>query len=99
MRIAVIGSGYVGLVAAACLAELNHTVICGDIDADKIDMLNSGGAPIHEEYLNELLARHRDKNLTFTTSIEAAVRESLIIIVAVGTPAAANGEADLSYVE
>jgi UDPglucose 6-dehydrogenase len=99
MRISVIGSGYVGLVAAACLSELGHNVICVDNDADKIAALNSGGTLIHEDYLQELLSRHRDSRLTFSTSIEDAVAESLVILIAVGTPPSVNGEADLSYVE
>ena len=99
MRIAVIGSGYVGLVAAACFAELGHTVVCVDNDAGKITALSAGKAVIHEDYLQELLQRHRGNRLSFSTSLTDAVRESLVIVVAVGTPAAANGEADLSYVE
>jgi UDPglucose 6-dehydrogenase len=99
MRISVIGSGYVGLVAAACLSELGHTVICVDNDLDKINTLNSGGTLIHEDYLQELLSRHRHDKLTFSTSIEDAVRESLVIFIAVGTPCGVNGRADLSYVE
>ncbi len=99
MRIAVIGSGYVGLVAAACLADLGHVVICVDSDRDKIDVLNSGGSLIHEDYLPELLTRHRGRNLIFTTSLTDAVRASLAIVIAVGTPQGANGEADLSYIE
>lgn len=99
MRISVIGSGYVGLVAAACLSELGHTVVCVDNDLDKIATLNAGGSLIHEDYLQELLSRHRDGKLTFSTSIEDAVRESLVIFIAVGTPCSTNGEADLSYVE
>jgi UDPglucose 6-dehydrogenase len=99
MQIAVIGSGYVGLVAAACFAELGHTVVCVDNDADKIAALNAGQALIHEDYLQELLQRHRGARLSFSTSLTDAVRESLVIVIAVGTPAAAGGEADLSYVE
>jgi len=99
MKIAVIGSGYVGLVAAACFAELGHKVVCVDTDKDKINVLNSGGSLIHEDYLPELLARHRGRDLIFTTSFDEALRESLVIIIAVGTPPAATGEADLSYVE
>src|SRR5262249_11771696 len=99
MMIAVIGSGYVGLVAAACLAELGHHVLCVDNDATKIDALNSGVTPIHEDYLPELLARHRGGNLAFTTSVADPVRQSLVVVIAVGTPADAHGEADLSYVE
>jgi UDPglucose 6-dehydrogenase len=99
MRIAVVGSGYVGLVASACFAELGHQVICVDNDLDKIATLNAGKTPIHEDYLQELLARHRGANLKFSSSLTDAVRDSLVIIIAVGTPAAATGEADLSYVE
>lgn len=99
MQIAIIGSGYVGLVAAACFAELGHTVICVDNDLGKIAALNQGETLIHEDYLQELLDRHRNHNLTFSSSLSDAVRESLVIIIAVGTPAAASGEADLSYVE
>ncbi|HEY6970722.1 MAG TPA: UDP-glucose/GDP-mannose dehydrogenase family protein [Candidatus Angelobacter sp.] len=99
MQIAVIGSGYVGLVAAACFAELGHRVICVDNDLQKIEALNAGETPIHEDYLQELLGRHRGKTLSFSSSLTDAVRESLVVVIAVGTPAAATGEADLSYVE
>ena len=99
MRIAVIGSGYVGLVAAACFAELGHTVVCVDNDTDKIRALDAGEPLIHEDYLQEILQRHRGTRLTFSSSLTEAVRESLVVVIAVGTPAAANGEADLSYVE
>ena len=99
MRISVIGSGYVGLVAAACFAELGHTVICVDNDHEKIASLNAGGTLIHEDYLQELLSRHRHNTLTFSTSIEDAVRESMAIFIAVGTPCGVDGGADLSYVE
>jgi UDPglucose 6-dehydrogenase len=99
MQIAIIGSGYVGLVTAACFAELGHTVVCVDNDRSKIEALEDGKVPIHEDYLQELLDRHRGNKLTFSTSLVHAVRESLVVIIAVGTPAAATGEADLSYVE
>jgi UDPglucose 6-dehydrogenase len=99
MKIAVIGSGYVGLVAAACFAELGHIVSCVDNDVRKIDVLQAGGSLIHEEYLPELLAKHRGRTLTFTTSFAEGLRECQVIIIAVGTPAAANGEADLSNIE
>ena len=99
MRIAVIGSGYVGLVAAACFAELGHTVVCVDNDVDKITALSAGKSLIHEDYLQELLQRHRGNRLSFSTSLTEAIKESLVIVIAVGTPATANGEADLSYVE
>jgi UDPglucose 6-dehydrogenase len=84
MRIAVIGSGYVGLVAAACFADLGHNVVCVDNDADKIEALNSGATPIYEDYLHELLSRHRGRNLAFTTALTEAVRESLVVVIAVG---------------
>jgi UDPglucose 6-dehydrogenase len=99
MKVAVIGSGYVGLVAAACFAELGHEIICVDNDLAKISALNAGEPLIHEDYLPELLARHRGNKLTFSSSLADAVRECTVIIIAVGTPAAASGEADLSYVE
>jgi UDPglucose 6-dehydrogenase len=99
MKIAVIGSGYVGLVAAACFADLGHTVLCVDNDTAKIDALSSGATPIHEDYLPELLARHRGRNLVYTTSLTDAVRQSQVVVIAVGTPAGVDGEADLSYVE
>jgi len=99
MQIAVIGSGYVGLVAAACFAELGHTVVCVDNDLEKIAALNAGQSLIHEDYLQELLQRHRGASLRFSASLTDAVAESLVIVIAVGTPATANGDADLSYVE
>ncbi len=99
MRIAIVGSGYVGLVAAACLAEIGHHVICVDNDPQKISALKAGHSIIHEEFLPELLDRHREHHLTFTTSLKDAVRESSVIFVAVGTPPSETGEADLSVLE
>lgn len=99
MRIAVIGSGYVGLVAAACLAELGHKVICVDKDEKRIATLNEGKAPIFEDYLQELLDRHRGANLRFSTEFREAIRESLVILIAVGTPITVDGDADLSHVD
>jgi UDPglucose 6-dehydrogenase len=99
MKIAVVGSGYVGLVAAACFAELGHKVICVDNDAGKISLLKGGENLIHEEHLPQLLARHRGANLAFTTSLPDAVRSSLAIFIAVNTPTAGTGEADLTHVE
>lgn len=99
MQIAVIGSGYVGLVAAACFAELGHKVVCVDNDLEKIATLNAGGTLIHEDYLQELLSRHRGGNLIFSASLTEAVRNALVVVIAVGTPASASGEADLSFVE
>ncbi len=99
MQIAVVGSGYVGLVAAACFAEIGHNVISIDNDQHKIEMLNRGEVPIHEEFLPELLDRHRGKRLTFSTDLPEAVRRSQAIFIAVGTPSTEHGDADLSYVE
>lgn len=99
MRIAVVGSGYVGLVAAACFAEIGHQVISVDNDVSKIEMLNGGGVPIHEEFLPELLARHRGQGLTFSSDLRDAVRKCQAIFIAVGTPSTVEGDADLSYVE
>jgi UDPglucose 6-dehydrogenase len=99
MHIAVVGSGYVGLVAAACLAEIGHRVVCVDNDPVKLATLHAGGTPIHEEYLPQLLAKHHGTLLTFSGDLEDAVRRSSVIFIAVGTPPTANGEADLSYVE
>lgn len=99
MKVAMIGSGYVGLVAAACLAEIGHTVVCVDTDPEKISALSAGSPVIHEEFLPELLARHRGNRLTFTTSLHDAVRTSSIIFIAVGTPPRESGEADVSFIE
>ena len=99
MRIAVVGSGYVGLVAAACFAELGHDVISIDNDVEKIAMLQRGEVPIHEEFLPELLARQHGKRLHFSSDLPDAVRQSQAIFIAVGTPSTELGDADLSYVE
>jgi UDPglucose 6-dehydrogenase len=99
MRIAVVGSGYVGLVAGACLADLGHDVILVDNDQPKLAALKNGLVPIHERFLPELLTRHRGQRLTFSDDLKEAVRLSSVIFVAVGTPPTESGEADLSYVE
>ena len=99
MRIAVVGSGYVGLVAGACFADLGHDVILVDNDQQKLAALKSGGIPIHENFLPELLQRHRGHRLTFSDDLQQAVRDCAAIFVAVGTPPTDQGEADLSYVE
>src|SRR5262249_47403484 len=99
MNIAVVGSGYVGLVAGACFAELGHDVILVDNDPQKIAMLKKGECPIHEKFLPELLHRHRGKRLDFTDDLHDAVRRSQAIFIAVGTPPKEDGDADLSYVE
>jgi UDPglucose 6-dehydrogenase len=97
--IAVVGSGYVGLVSAACFAEIGHRVICVDNDEDKVCMLNEGGVPIHEEYLPELLGRHRKGSIEFTTDLHRATAQANAIFIAVGTPQSDTGDADLSYVD
>jgi UDPglucose 6-dehydrogenase len=99
VSIAVVGSGYVGLVAAACFAEIGHRVICVDNDESKVRVLLAGGVPIHEEHLPELLARHRGNRLEFTTDLRAATRDAQAIFIAVGTPQSQTGSADLSYVD
>ncbi len=99
MRIAVVGSGYVGLVAGACFADLGHEVILVDNDESKLTALRNGEVPIHEKFLPELLGRHRGTRLQFSDNLTQAVRQSAAIFVAVGTPPTESGEADLSYVE
>src|SRR6201988_1374912 len=99
MRIAVVGSGYVGLVAGACFADLGHEVILVDNDQQKLAALQNGQVPIHEKFLPELLSRHRGNRLTFSDDLKEAARLSAAIFVAVGTPPTEKGEADLSYVE
>lgn len=99
VSICVIGSGYVGLVAAACFAELGHDVVCVDSDCEKIEILNQGGLPIYEEHLPHLLGKHLNQGVRFTTDLGSAVGESEAVFIAVGTPQNDNGAADLSYVE
>ena len=99
MRIAVVGSGYVGLVAGACFADMGHDVILVDNDQPKLAALKSGQVPIHEKFLPELLQRHRGNKLRFSDDLHAAVKMSDAIFVAVGTPPTDSGDADLSYVE
>ncbi len=98
VSICVIGSGYVGLVAAACFAEIGHRVISVDNDETRIKLLREGGVPIFEEHLPELLARHRE-GVAFTTNLSEAVAQSEAVFIAVGTPQGESGAADLSYVE
>src|SRR5258708_472453 len=99
MHLAVVGSGYVGLVAGACFADLGHDVILVDNDERKLAALKDGQVPIHENFLPELLNRHRGHRLTFSADLHEAVRASAAIFVAVGTPPTDRGDADLSYVE
>lgn len=99
VSICVIGSGYVGLVAAACFADMGHKVVCVDNDEARVKLLRDGGVPIFEEHLPELLARHRGSRITFTTNLAEAVDRSEAVFIAVGTPQGDGGAADLSYVE
>src|SRR6201996_2747854 len=99
MNLTIIGSGYVGLVTGACLADIGHAVFCLDVDQRKIDVLNNGGVPIHEPGLQEIIARNRKAGrLTFSTDIAAAVAHGDIQFIAVGTPSDEDGSADLQYV-
>ena len=99
MRLAVVGSGYVGLVSAACLAEIGHEVISVDADLQKISDLNRGEVPIHERFLPQLLELHRGERLKFSSSVRDAVKQSEAVFITVGTPQGESGEPDLSYVE
>jgi len=99
MKVTVIGSGYVGLVAGACFAESGNSVICVDIDEAKIEGLKQGIIPIYEPGLKEMVLRNcAEGRLSFTTDIETAVKNSLINFIAVGTPPGEDGSADLKYV-
>jgi UDPglucose 6-dehydrogenase len=100
MKIAMIGTGYVGLVTGTCFSELGNNVICVDNDEDKIKKLKNDIIPIYEPGLEELVAKNKkEERLSFTSEIEDAVKESDIIFIAVGTPPKKDGEADLSSVE
>jgi UDPglucose 6-dehydrogenase len=100
MRIAVVGTGYVGLVLGACLSENGNNVVCVDKDVLKIATLKSGGMPIYEPGLEEMVRRNHaaEDRLTFSTDLAAAVRASEIVFIAVGTPQGENGSADLQHV-
>ncbi len=100
MRIAMIGTGYVGLVSGACFADFGHEVICVDKNAEKVATLNSGGIPIYEPGLDLLVQRNvREGRLSFTHDLTEAVREADAVFIAVGTPSRrGDGFADLSYV-
>ncbi|HEU0014772.1 MAG TPA: UDP-glucose/GDP-mannose dehydrogenase family protein [Longimicrobium sp.] len=99
MQIAVVGTGYVGLVAGACLAETGNDVACADIDQGKIDRLNAGEIPIYEPGLEPLVERNlRDGRLTFTTDVAGTVRGAEVVFIAVGTPPGEDGSADLQHV-
>ncbi|MBB6671726.1 UDP-glucose dehydrogenase family protein [Cohnella nanjingensis] len=99
MRMAVVGTGYVGLVSGVCFANLGHAVLCVDKDREKIDMLNAGEIPIYEPGLQAIVQANREaERLAFTTDLADAVGRSDLVILAVGTPSLPNGEADLGYI-
>ena len=99
MKLVVIGTGYVGLVTGACLAETGHSVTCVDIDESKIARLKRGEVPIYEPGLEEILARNVAKNrLVFSTDLPSAIPDAEILMIAVGTPPAEDGSADLTHV-
>ena len=99
MKITVIGTGYVGLVSGACLADLGNDVVCLDINSEKIQLLNSGVVPIHEPGLHEVIERNvASGRLSFTTDVAASVAHGLVQMIAVGTPSDEDGSADLRYV-
>ncbi|WP_040951883.1 UDP-glucose dehydrogenase family protein [Gorillibacterium massiliense] len=100
MNITVIGTGYVGLVSGVCFAELGNRVICVDKDSSKIEVLNAGGCPIYEPGLKELAVSNRAAGrLSFTSDLADAVRQSEVVILAVGTPPLPSGEANLAYIQ
>ncbi|MEC0233113.1 UDP-glucose/GDP-mannose dehydrogenase family protein [Paenibacillus kribbensis] len=100
MKLAVIGTGYVGLVSGVCFAHKGNEVICVDLEQYKIDMLNRAESPIYEPGIEELISLNLEAGrLEFTSNLADAVRRSDIVILAVGTPSLANGEANLSYIE
>ncbi len=99
MNVTVFGSGYVGLVTGACLAEVGNHVVCMDVDANKIERLNKGEIPIYEPGLEDLVSRNSEQGrIEFTTDLEKAVDHGLFQMIAVGTPPGEDGSADLQYV-
>ncbi|HEX7773677.1 MAG TPA: 3-hydroxyacyl-CoA dehydrogenase NAD-binding domain-containing protein, partial [Pyrinomonadaceae bacterium] len=100
MHIAVIGTGYVGLVTGACFAEFGVDVTCVDVDEDKIERLLNGVMPIYEPGLEQLVLKNTQAGrLRFTTDVRQAVEQALVIFLAVGTPPKPDGSPDMSYVE
>ena len=99
MKIAVIGTGYVGLVTGTCFAETGNEVVCVDIDKAKVEKMRSGEVPIYEPHLDVLFERNiKQGRLSFTTEIEGAVQDAEIIFLALPTPPGEDGSADLSYI-
>src|SRR5256885_14893375 len=100
MHIAVIGTGYVGLVTGACFAEFGVDVTCVDVDEEKIERLSHGVMPIYEPGLEQLVTKNiQTGRLRFTTDVKQAVEQALVIFLAVGTPSREDGSPDLSFVE
>jgi len=98
MNIAIIGTGYVGLVSGVCFANQGHTITCVDVDTQKIQHINKGISPIYEEGLETLLQKHKDQ-IHATTSYDEAIQQSDITFICVGTPSKKNGEIDLTYID
>ena len=99
MNIAVVGTGYVGLVSGTCFAESGNEVICVDINRERVEMLKAGRVPIYEPGLEELVRRNiKERRLRFTTDLAEAIDQSMVSFIAVGTPMSADGSADLSGV-
>src|SRR6478735_9014926 len=99
MKLAIIGSGYVGLVAGTCFADSGNDVVCVDIDQKKIQALNDGIIPIYEPGLEDLVKKNvKSQRLSFTTDFANAVSSAQVVFIAVGTPEGETGEADLQYV-
>jgi len=99
VKITMTGTGYVGLVTGACLAEVGNDVLCLDVDRDKIELLERGGVPIHEPGLPEMIRRNvAAQRLHFTTDLDAAVRHGTMQFIAVGTPPDEDGSADMKHV-
>ena len=98
-NIAIIGTGYVGLITGAGMSEFGNNVICADIEKNKIDKLNSGEIPIYEPGLNEIIKRNHDDNrLSFSSNVQDAILQSDVVVIAVGTPQGVSGMADISFV-
>src|SRR4051812_24568208 len=99
MKLSIIGSGYVGLVAGTCFADSGNDVVCVDIDERKIRSLNDGIIPIYEPGLEDLVKKNvKSQRLSFTTKFDDAVANAQVVFIAVGTPEGETGEADLQYV-
>src|SRR6202167_4468503 len=100
LKISVVGTGYVGLVTGACLAEIGHEVVCTDNDASKIETLGSGGIPIYEPGLEKVIPKaHKEGRLNFSANLADAVSFGDAIFICVGTPPLPNGDADLSAID